>query len=88
MRQAVEIGDSKSIDFSDVKDGAYAEVEAQYDGTMGESVEKATLFFCERTTAKDKADKLRLANTTSSVEEDFGIPSSVRDIRGERGKHN
>ena len=53
MRQAVEIGDSKSIDFSDVKDGAYAEVEAQYDGTMGESVEQATLSTCGERPTED-----------------------------------
>ena len=45
----------------------------QYNVTMGEGVEQVTLLSCERTMAKDKTDDLRVANTTSRVEEGFGI---------------
>ena len=46
--------------------------EVRYDGTTGEVVEQATLSSCGETMLKDKADDLRVANTTSRVEEGFG----------------
>ena len=54
-------------------DVANTKTEVRYDGTTGEEVEQAILSSCEETTTKDKADDLRVANTTSRVEEGFGI---------------
>ena len=45
--------------------------EVRYDGPTGEVVEQATLSSCGETMLKDKADDLRVANTTSRVEEGF-----------------
>ena len=40
-------------------DGADMKGEIQHDGATEEAVKQATLMSCERTTAKDNADKLR-----------------------------
>ena len=58
-------------------DVADMKAEIQHDGTTEEGVKLlATLTSCERMMAEDKADDLRVANTTSRVEEGFEIQVS------------
>ena len=64
-------------------DVANMKAKRQYDGTTGEGVEQVTLLSGERTTAKDKVDDLRVANTTSRTEEGFGI--QVSETSNEKG---
>ena len=46
-------------------------------------MEQTTLLACERTTTKDKADDLRVANTTSRVEE--GFRTRLHETLGDEG---
>ena len=46
--------------------------EVRYDDTTGKGVGQTILLSCERTMVKDMTDDLRVANTTSRVEEGFG----------------
>ena len=46
--------------------------EVRYDDTTGEGVGQTILLSCKRTMVKDTTDDLRVANTTSRVEEGFG----------------
>ena len=52
-----------------INDVANTNTEVQHVGTMGEGVEQTILSSCGD---KDKVDDLRVANTTSRVEEGFG----------------
>ena len=56
-----------------MNDVANTKIEVRHVGTTGKGVEEAILLSCERMTTKDKAEDLRVANTTSRVEEGFGI---------------
>ena len=61
--------------------------EVQHVGTTGEGVEQTILLSSEKTMVKDTTDDLRVANTTSRVEEGFGKRLSETS-REKRGKHN
>ena len=66
-----------------MNDVANTKTEVQHVGTTGEGVEQTILLSCERTTTKDKAENLRVAITTSRVEERFGI--RVSETSREKG---
>ena len=60
-------------------DVADMKAEIQHDGTTGESAEQDTILSCVRTTTTDKADDLRVVNTTSRTKEGFRS-TSIRNI--------
>ena len=54
-----------------MNDGASTNTKVRHVGTTGDGVEQAVHSSYERTTTEDKADDVRVANTTSRVEEGF-----------------
>ena len=64
-----------------MEDGAYVEAEGAYNGDMGESVERATLFTCGRRTTMVKAGNYGAMNTTSRVGGSFGtcLPETSKE---------
>ena len=73
-------GEPKTMDDEEVasqrlrtNDVADMKTKVQYDGTTGEGVGQTILLSCKKAMVKDTTDDLRVANTTSRVEEGFGI---------------
>ena len=66
-----------------MNDVADTKAEVRDVSTTGEGIEQGILLSCERTMVKDKTDDLRVANTTSRVEEGFEI--RVSETSREKG---
>ena len=62
---------------------AHTKAEVQYVSTTGEGIQQGILLSYERTMVKDNTDDLRVANTTSRVEEGFEI--RVSETSREKG---
>ena len=66
-----------------MNDVANTKTEVRHVGTIGEGVEQPILLSCEETTTKDKVEDLRVANTTSRVEE--GLRTQLLETLGDEG---
>ena len=71
-RQKIDVDEVSSYRLR-MNDVSETMAKVRYIGTTREGIEQDALSSCERTMTKNKADDMRVENTTSTVEEDFEI---------------